>query len=176
MESLSPRVVNGRDIQRQIASATLLGSSPEHFCRSSTKKCAHRSKTWRVIRPPVSEKHAVLCARRMSVGRECMGRCAGFARNKWKVSSGSQVTIEDSAQTAMVGRSQGAKPGKPYGGVCCSLTGLHPRVLAGGNPQWMTRVSHILHSNIIQAVYPATVVRQGDHSDVCDKALLGPWR
>ena len=176
MESLSLRVVNGRDIRKQIASATLLGSSPKHFYRSSTKKCARRSKTWRVIRPPVSKKLAVLCAKRMSIGRECMGHCAGFARNKWKVLSGSQVTIEDSAQTAMVGRSQGAKPGKPYSGVCCSLIGLHTRVLAGGNPQWMTRVSHILHSNIIQAVYPATVVHQGDCSNVCDKVLLGPWR
>ena len=175
MESLSPRMVNGRDIRNQIASATLLGSSPERFCGSSAKKCARRSKTWRVIRPLVSEKHAVLCAKRMSVGRERMGRCAGFARNKSKVLSDSQVTIEDSAQTAMVGRSQGTKPGKPYGGICWSLTGLHPRVLAGGSLQWMTRVSHILHSNIIQAVYPTTVVRQGNRSDVCDKALLGPW-
>ena len=90
--------------------------------------------------------------------------------------SGSQVTIKDSAQIAMVGRSQGAKPGKPYGGVCCSLTGLHPRVLAGGNLQWMTRVSHILHRNVIQTMYLVIVVCQGDHSDVCDKALLGPWR
>ena len=104
-----------------------------------------------------------------------MRHCVGFVRNKWIVSSDSQVTIKDFTHIAIVNRSQGAKAGKPGGGICCSLIGLHPHVLAGGSPQWMTCVSHRLHSNVIQAVYPVIVERQGCHSDMCDKALLGPW-
>ena len=81
----------------------------------------------------------------MNVGQECMGRCAGFARSTCIVPSNLQVMIKDSAQIAMVGRSQGAKLGKLYSGVCCNLTELHARVLAGGSLQWVTYVSHRLH-------------------------------